>query len=64
MDNNSSNCNNKYNPITCGDSKKLYNTYICKLQLVPCALHFDKECYLESMNKAIKGLEEYMLSEK
>ena len=62
--NNSSNTNIEYNPTTCGNSKKMDNVYICKLQIVPCALHFNKECYLESMNRAIKSVEEYMLSVK
>lgn len=56
------NTNKKYNPITCGNSTKIHNddTYICRLECMPCALHFNNECYSKKMDNSIEILMNYI----
>lgn len=56
------NTNKKYNPITCGSSTKIHNDdiYICKLECIPCALHFNNECYYKKMDNSIEVLMNYI----
>lgn len=44
------------NPKTCGESIQIGETFICKLECVPCRLHFGKECAKEKMNKFINDM--------
>lgn len=46
------------NPTTCKNSIDMGGVYICRLQVLPCALHQGKKCYLQAADEAVKVMAE------
>ena len=52
------------NPTTCGESIKLGDVYICRLECSPCPLQFGKECAEEKMDRALKAIKTSMMANR
>ena len=40
-------------PINCGASIKVGDTYICRILVTPCSVHFGKECARDESERRI-----------
>lgn len=47
---------NGYNPSGCGWAVKGYGVPICRLETLPCAVAFGKECCMEQSDKAVEAI--------
>ena len=49
---------NKYSPLKCNNSCLVYETYVCRLEHAPCALHKGEKCYMQKQDESIARLVE------